>query len=417
MKVVGVIAEYNPFHNGHKYHLEKVKELTGADFCIVVMSGDFVQRGAPALIDKYSRAKMALLNGADLVLELPLYYATSSAENFAAGAVALLDRLGIVDTICFGSECGDISILNTIAEILVEEPEDYLDALRRNLKEGLSYPSARNTALTHTRKELSEHLSVLRSPNNILGIEYLKALRRRKSSIVPFTNLRIGSDYHDTRMRQNQSSAIAIRQSLERMDNLLFIASQVPTNVFQIMEEHFHINYPIYQQDISLLLKHRLLQYQQKGYTEFVDVTEDLSDKILKNLEFYKSCGDFCELLKSKDMTYTRISRCLLHILLDVKKDTLQKFIADDYIYYARILGLKQSSTDMLNAIKLTSSVPLLSKLADAENILNTVPHAEHALEMLQSDIFAAHIYDSVATDKYRTVLPNEYRRQIVKVR
>lgn len=417
MKVAGVIAEYNPFHNGHKYHLEKIKEMTNADYCIVVMSGDFVQRGAPAFIDKYSRTKMALLNGADLVIELPVYYATSSAENFAAGAIALLDRLGVVDTICFGSECGDISVLNTFAKILAEESEEFSGALRRNLRDGLSYPVARNNALTFVHKELAEHMDVLSSPNNILGIEYIKALHRRKSSIIPVTNLRVGSDYHDTRLSQNKSSAIAIRQSLEQMDNLLLIASQVPPTAFQILEEHFHVNYPIFQQDISLPLKYKLLQYQKKGYTDFVDIGEDLSDKISKNLELFTSCKDFCELLKSKDMTHTRISRCLLHILLDIKKDILQQFIRDDYVYYARILGLKQNATELLSAVKKNASLPLISKLADAENVLSSDTQSTYALEMLHSDIFAAHVYDSIATNKYHTMLPNEYRRQIVKVR
>lgn len=414
MKTVGVIAEYNPFHNGHKYHLKKVKELTGADFCIVVMSGDFVQRGTPALIDKYSRTKMALLNGADLVFELPAYYAVSSAENFAAGAIALLDRLGTVDAICFGSESGDISVLSSFAQVLSEESSDFSEALRQNLKDGLSYPVARNNALTFVHKELSAYIDVLTSPNNILGIEYLKALLRRKSSITPLTNLRVGNDYHDTRLLQNKSSAIAIRQSLERMDNLLLIASQVPTSVFQILEEHFHVNYPIYQQDISLLLKYKLLLCQEKGYTDFVDVTEDLSDKIQKNLELYTGCQDFCELLKSKDMTYTRISRCLLHILLDIKKESLKQFIADDYVYYARLLGLRQGCSELLSAIKLNASIPIISKLADAETLLSG---SSSAMELLNSDIFSAHIYDSIATNKFHTLLPNEYRRQIVKVR
>ena len=417
MNVVGVIAEYNPFHNGHKYQLDKIKEMTHADYCIVVMSGDFVQRGAPALIDKYSRAKMALQNGADLVLELPVYYATSSAEYFAAGAIALLDRLGVVNGICFGSECGDISILSSFAKVLSEESTDFSEALRHNLRDGLSYPVARNNALTFAHKELTEHIDILSSPNNILGIEYIKALYRRKSSIVPLTNLRIGSDYHDTRLSQNKSSATAIRHSLEHMDNLLLIASQVPSSVFQILEEHFHVNYPIYQQDISLPLKYKLLQYHNKGYTDFADINADLSDKIQKKLELFTSCQDFCEQLKSKEMTYTRISRCLLHILLDIKKESLQKFIAEDFVYYGRILGLKQSSTEILNAIKTAASIPLISKLADSENILKSVPYSEHALEMLHNDIFAAHVYDSVATNKFHTYLPNEYRRKIVKVR
>lgn len=417
MKIVGVIAEYNPFHNGHAYHLKKAKELTGADFCIAVMSGNFMQRGEPALIDKYSRTKMALLNGCDLVLELPVCYAVSSAENFAAGAIALLDRLGVVDAVCFGSECGDITALNSFAEILAKQPADYVEALLNHLKTGLSYPAARNAALLSTHKELAGYADVLNSPNNVLGIEYCKALLRRKSSITPVTIKRNGGEYNDTRMVSPQSSALSIRQSLEQKDNPLFIASQVPTTVFQILEEHFHVNYPIYPKDISLLLKYKLLQYQQKGYTEFLDVTDDFSDKILKNLEFYKTFEEFCDLLKSKDMTYTRISRCLLHILLDIKKEDLKLFTADDYVYYARILGIKQSSADILNAIKKRASIPLLSKLSDAEALLNDGAHPANAVRMLQNDIFAAHLYDSVATDKYLTNLPNEYRRQIVKVR
>lgn len=417
MNVVGVITEYNPFHNGHKYQLDKIKELTHADYCVVVMSGDFVQRGSPALIDKYSRTKMALLNGADLVLELPVYYATGSAEYFAAGAIALLDRLGIVNSICFGSECGDISVLSSFAKVLAEESTEFAEALRHNLCDGLSYPVARNNALTFVHKELAEHMDVLSSPNNILGIEYIKALYRRNSNIVPFTNKRLGSGYHDTILSQSNSSATAIRHSLEQMDNLLLIANHVPSNVFQILEEHFHVNYPIYQQDFSLPLNYKLLQHYNNGYMEFADITADLSDKIKKNLEQFTSCQEFCELLKSKDMTYTRISRCLLHILLDIRKTSLQNFIADDYVYYARILGLKQSSTDILNAIKTNTSIPLISKLADAENILMNTKYPEHALEMLYSDIFAAHVYDSVATNKFHTYLPNEYRRQIVKVR
>ncbi len=414
MKVTGIIAEYNPFHNGHKFHLDKVKELTGSDYCIVVMSGNFVQRGTPALIDKYSRAKMALLNGADLVLELPAYYAVSSAENFASGAIALLDRLGVVDHVCFGSESGDISVLTRFANVLSEESPEFSEALRHNLKDGLSFPVARNNALTFVYKELAEHIDALNSPNNILGIEYIKALLRRKSSIKPLTNLRVGSDYHDTRLLQNKSSAIAIRQSLEHMDNLLLIANQVPVNVFQIMEDHFHVNYPVFQQDLSLALKYKLLENQKDGYTDFVDITEDLSDKILKNLEQFTCFKDFCELLKSKDMTYARISRCLTHILLDMKKKSLEQFIRDDFVYYARILGFKQSSTDLLSEIKQHATVPLLSKMADADSILGDCAPAK---EMLENDIFAAHVYDSVSTHKYRTVLPNEYRRQIVKVR
>lgn len=414
MKTVGIIAEYNPFHNGHKFHIQDAKKLTGADYCIVVMSGNFVQRGTPAMIDKYARTKMALLNGADLVIELPVYYAVSSAENFAAGAVSLLDRLGVVNSICFGSECGNISVLSEFAGILSEESSEFSEVLRKNLKDGLSYPVARNNAFAAVHKELTGHLDVLSSPNNILGIEYIKALIRRKSAIRPFASLRTGSDYHDADLLQTNSSATAIRHSLEQMDNLLLIANKIPSNVYQIMEEHFHVNYPIYQQDLSLLLKYKLISNSRDGYTDFVDITEDLSDKIRKNLESYTDFGNFCEALNSKDMTYTRISRCLLHILLDIKKDTLSQFITDDYVYYARVLGLRQSASELLNTMKRNASLPLISKLADAKDVLKG---SANAVEMLNSDIFASHVYDAVATDKFHTALPNEYRRQIVKVR
>lgn len=414
IKTVGVIAEYNPFHNGHKYQLQKARELTGADVCIVVMSGDFVQRGTPALIDKYARTKMALQNGADLVFELPSYYSLSSAENFAAGAVALLDRLGVVNCLCFGSESGNISVLRAFAGVLSEESPAFGDALRKNLRDGLSYPTARNNALAFIYPELADHIDALNSPNNILGIEYLKALSRRNSTIRPYTHMRTGSDYHDTRLIELNSSATAIRHSLEQTDNLLLIGSKVPSNVFQILEEHFHVNYPVYEQDLSLLLKYKLLRYEVSGYTDFIDVTPDLSDKIQKNLEAFTSFKEFCDLLKSKDLTYTRISRCLLHILLDMKKDALNRFVSEDYIYYARLLGFRQSALEVLGEIKKKTSVPLLSKLADADTILTD---SANALEMLHNDIFCAHVYDAAATDKFHTLLPNEYRRQIVKVR
>lgn len=414
MKTVGIIAEYNPFHNGHKFHIQDAKKLAGADYCIVVMSGNFVQRGTPAMIDKYARTKMALLNGADLVIELPVYYAVSSADHFAAGAVALLDRLGVVNSICFGSECGNISVLKTFADIFSEESTAFSETLKKNLRDGLSYPVARNNALSAVHSELAEYMDVLSSPNNILGIEYIKSLKKRKSSMIPYASLRTGSDYHDASLIHPNSSATAIRHSLEQMDNLLLIANKIPSNVYQIMEEHFHVNYPIYQQDLSLLLKYKLISYSKEGYTDFVDVTDDLSDKILKNLEAYTSFHDFCELLKSKDITYTRISRCLLHILLDIKKDTLSQFISDDYVYYARILGLRQSASELLNSMKKNASLPLISKLADAKDVLKK---SSFAVEMIDSDIFASHVYDAVATDKFHTALPNEYRRQIVKVR
>ena len=193
MKVNGIVAEYNPFHNGHKYLLTESARKTGADYTVVVMSGDFVQRGAPAITDKFSRAQMALACGADLVLELPALYAAASAEFFAEGAVALFNGLNVVTDLCFGSECGDVSILRQIAEILAEEPEAYSLSLKQYLRQGLSYPNARNEALIQNYPFLGHHKNVFSSPNNILGIEYIKAILRSGSSLHPVTVLRTGA--------------------------------------------------------------------------------------------------------------------------------------------------------------------------------------------------------------------------------
>ena len=215
MKIVGLIAEYNPFHNGHEYHIQKAKEVTGADTVIVVMSGNFVQRGAPAIMPKHLRAKVALKSGASLVLELPVCFATGSAEYFAQGAVALLDSLGCVDALCFGSECGDIQPLTRIAEVLSDEPEEYRALLRASLKEGLPFPSARERALQDYLHDpaLSR---ILASPNNTLGVEYIKALIRQDSTIRPYTILRKDSRYHADTLEPagNFSSATAIRRLL-----------------------------------------------------------------------------------------------------------------------------------------------------------------------------------------------------------
>lgn len=213
MKTVGLITEYNPFHNGHLYHIEKAKELTGADRVIVIMSGDYVQRGTPAVLSKHSRAHMALLNGASVVLELPVCYSCASAEFFAKGAVSVLDGLGCIDALCFGSECGNLEHLTSIAHLLSAEPETYRHHLQSSLKNGMSFPAARCHALKKMTGDAYAS-QILSDPNNILGIEYLKALKKLNSPIVPFTLKREFSGYHDTELHDCSSSASAIRKVL-----------------------------------------------------------------------------------------------------------------------------------------------------------------------------------------------------------
>lgn len=396
MKIVGLIAEYNPFHNGHQYHIEKAKEITGADHIIVVMSGNFVQRGTPAIMPKHLRAEMALKAGASLVIELPVCYATASAEYFAYGAVSLLDKLGCVDAICFGSECGDISQLEQIAKIISDEPAEYKVLLLSYLRDGNSYPLARQKALKEYLK--SDTLDqVVGQPNNILGIEYIKALYKLKSNMLPYTTTRVSSNYHDTELQEKYSSASAIRKKISESE-LIHLDNQIPEASIALLKEHYQKRYPVVSNDFSLLLKYKLLNKPKTSLLEYADVSEELANRIINQLNQYIDFEQFCDLLKTKEVTYTRISRALLHILLDIKKKDCND------VYYAHVLGFRKDSTSVLTQIKQTSSIPLISKLTNVD------------CPMLEQDIYVSNLYESVITDKFKTPFINEYEHPIVLV-
>lgn len=394
MKIVGLIAEYNPFHNGHQYHIEKAKKITGADAAIVVMSGNFVQRGTPAIMPKHLRAKTALKSGASLVIELPVCYATGTAEQFAYGAVSILNSLGCVDSICFGSECGDINVLNELAKILYNEPDEYKECLQKYLRSGLSFPLARQKAIEEIYPS-QDFSDILEQPNNILGIEYLKALYRLNSNIKPYTIQRISSQYHDVDLQEEFSSATALRQVIGQnsLDNL---AGQIPITSINIFEENYRKRYPIFINDFSLLLKYRLLNETKSSLTEYADVSEELANRICNQLNNFVSYEQFCELLKTKEVTYSRISRALLHILLGIKKT--------DYadIQYARVLGFRKDDSNVLTMIKDNAAIPMITKIVQQTDSL------------LDIDIYASNLYESVVTDKFETPFTNEYEHQIV---
>lgn len=402
MKVVGIVAEYNPFHKGHAYHIKKAKEVTGSDYCIVVMSGDYTQRGVPAMIDKHSRAKMALLNGADLVIELPVRFATASAEGFAYNAISLLNATGVVTDVCFGSECGNTEKLSKIAKVLLEEPDEYKEVLKHELKNGHSYPVARNIALQGLDCWDFDSLKILSMPNNILGIEYIKALMKLNSKMNAVTIKRRGSNYNDCSLSELYSSAMAIRSSIASTDNLENILSEVPKNVYDIMKEQQNITFPIVPDDFSGMLHYKLLSEKDNGFTQYIDVSSDLSDRIAKNVYQYKNYESFCDLLKTKNMTYTRISRCLLHILLDLK-------VADEYQpSYLRILGINTEAKELSKALKENASLPLISKLADAKSSLS-----EDAFDLLKEDVFASNLYDTVLSHKFDSEFISDYQKQM----
>jgi len=401
MKIVGLIAEYNPFHNGHKYHIEKAKELANADYAVIVMSGNFVQRGAPAIMPKHMRAEAALQSGADLVIELPVYYATGTAEQFAYGAVSLLDKLGCIDSICFGSECGDINLLSNVVRLLCDETDEYKDVLQAYLRSGMSFPLARQNALDKLYPN-GNYGQILSEPNNILGIEYLKALYRLNSNIEPITIQREVSHYHDTELQEQFSSASALRSTITDA-NFAKLYGQIPSECMPSLEDGYQVRYPVYANDFSLLLKYKLLNETSMSLVEYADVSEELANRIYNRLNDYVSFDQFCELLKTKEITYTRISRALIHILLGVKKNDYQE------IGYARVLGFRKNSSDLLAYIKKTSSLPLISKLSASDNF------AEHAKKMLGIDVFASNLYESVVTEKFKTAFINEFKQSIIK--
>ena len=428
MKIVGLITEYNPFHNGHKYHIEQAKKITGADAAIVVMSGDYVQRGMPAIMPKRLRAEMALNCGAAAVFELPVCYSTGSAELFALGAVSLLDKLGIVDYLCFGSECNDLQGLQAIADILCEEPTEYKQLLQEALRSGLSFPAARQEALG-TIMKTADSSFLLNDPNNILGVEYLKALRRLNSNITPCTIKRQDSHYHDRTLRTTYSSASAIRslfaysdsfcaasEGLHRSGHTRFsgisgeLAKQVPSSCFKLLEENHQVLYPISEQDFSLLLKYKLLNKTPEKLIRYADVSEELANRIYANLNNFFDYRQFCELLKTKEVTQTRINRALLHIMLGIKKINVDEYIRNGYLMYARLLGFRKDSSKLLTKLSKKSTLPILTKLSEIEEL------PELGQEMLRHDMLASNLYTSVVTDKFKTAFQNEYKQGILKL-
>ncbi len=411
MKVNGIIAEYNPFHNGHKYQLTQALKCTGARYTVVVMSGNFVQRGAPALTDKFARARMALENGADLVLELPSLFATASAEYFATGAVSLIDQLGVVTDLCFGSECGDAELLTQIAHILLDEPPAFVNSLRQYLRQGLSYPNARTEALIQNYPFLNQYKGVFSSPNNILGIEYIRAILKSNSSLSPVTIQRRGPGYHSRLPEEEHCSALAIRQALYSGADESFLHSSMPESAASILSEQLKKTGAMRSNDLSDVLYYKLTMEKETGYEKYLDVSSDLSDRICRHMDEFHSFDGFCDLLKTKEMTYTRISRCLLHILLDIKKSDMERAKAMGYTPYARVLGFRRASSPLLGEIKEHADIPLVTKLADAASVLG-----KSALDMLSQNIQIGQIYNGIASHKSGTAPANEISTPIVIV-
>lgn len=404
MKVTAIIAEYNPFHKGHEYQLMHAKESTGADYILVIMSGDFTQRGEPAVIDKYTRAKMAVMNGADLVIELPLYYATGSAEYFAKGAISLLQKLGMVNYLAFGSECGDMGPLTKIADLLAFPSDKLTESISSYIKTGMTFPKARMTALSDLYPDEPEMAEILSSPNNILGIEYIKALKQLNSDIIPFTTKRKGAGYNDSALSGDYVSALSIREAFDRGLTPDLLNEKLPKSCLDILSAEQGKSFPVTLNDFSDMLLYKLMSERHIGFASYFDVTKDLSDRICNHLEQYKNPRSFMELLKTKELTYTRISRALLHILLNIKETDI-----DSQTYYGRVLAAKKESLPLISMITKTSCIPLITRFSDTKSITEPV-----AQNQLLSDMNADALYQAVVSQKFNTEFRNENKRRIL---
>ncbi len=336
MKLLGIIAEYNPFHNGHFYQLQKAKQMTKADAVVVIMSGNFVQRGEPAILDKWTRTHMALCSGADIVIELPVLYATASAEYFAYGAVKLLDEIGITD-ICFGSELGEIKPLQQIAQLLLEEPESFRKLLKQALESGISYASARSFALAQFYPAAKD---ILFQSNNILAVEYLKSLLKLNSAIRPHTIARKGSAYHDITL-QPMASATALRNAISQ-NHVKEIKEQIPPQCYAILQQNIaQGKAPIFLEHFTEAFHYCIRTHSPESIKNIFEVKEGLENRIYKAFDTNYDINSIISFIKSKRYTQTHIQRMLLHILLQIQTQDIHLFCQSPSPSYIRISSRK----------------------------------------------------------------------------
>lgn len=441
MSTVGIIAEYNPFHNGHMLHLNRAKELTGADHALSVMSGNFLQRGLPAFCDKYSRAFLAVSCGLDAVFELPFIYAVSGAGEFAAAGISLLDNLGAVDYVAFGAEDNVPELFEEISQLLAEEPEEYSLRLRSLLKGGHSYASARAAALSEILGDTCA--DIINKPNNILAIEYCTALKKTGSHIKPMIITRKYSDYNSTELNPAISSASAINRAIYDTGSYNNIKGNVPEAVYSFIADNFNRKLPIYHDDMSQLLQHRRLfsditdpasnpnsrkygsinpdgNLSDKKYgsinpdgnlsskytgTEIYDMSTELENR-LRKLPLNDTISNVAGTLKTRNYTYTRVCRALVHYIFGVTGEEFQREKADGYIRYARLLSFRRDSGALLREIKNKATAPVITKMADtAPEILDSV--------QMKYDLMATNIYNNMVYNKFGEILPNDFTANI----
>ncbi len=407
-KVLGIIAEYNPFHNGHLLHLTKSKEETGAKYSICIMSGNFVQRGNTSIVNKWVKTEMALKSGIDLVLELPTVYSISSAENFAEGAIKLLNSLKIVDTVSFGSENSDIDILNRISGILYEEPKPYVEFLNQELKKGLSFPKARENAILLYLND-KKYSNILNQPNNTLAIEYLKALKKYKSHIIPIAIKREKAFYNSNCIVDEYASATAIRNMIVN-SQFNDIRKVMPRLAYDLLMQEIENNQ--YVIDISKFEKEILYSIRRLSTADlkkFPEVNEGLENTIKNAANSCNTLAELINIIKSKRYTQTRIQRILLYILLNITKKDM--YISRKTVPYARILGYSPKGKELISEIY--NANPKITLITSVKNFFDSSNNKTYK-HMLSKDILATNIY--TLAYKNDSVANLDYTKKIVTI-
>lgn len=401
-KTIGIIAEFNPFHNGHEYLIREAKKLSGADHVLVVMSGDYVQRGTPAICSKYIRTEMALAGGADAVIEMPVSVSTGSSRRFAEGAIAILQASGVVDELWFGSEEGSIEPFLSAAAVLSDESSEFQKEIKDQLKKGLSYPAAREKALRLSAPAGGEHLS-LSGPNNILGLEYCIALKKSHSRIVPRTLPRVGCGHNSiyagsSGFREAFLSSTAIRSCLLNEGLTGSIQNSVPPDVFSVCQREKN-DLCVSEDDFSDFLSYQLIKEDAESLTDYLDVTGDLAERIVNNRMEFISFSQYTDLLKTKNTTRTQISRALLHIVLGITPEDFHRAVHPAYL---RLLGFRREGEALLKQIKANSAVPLVTRPKMISGGYD------------RCDLFASNLYESVSARKAGRHARHEYENHII---
>ncbi|WP_219836625.1 nucleotidyltransferase [Paenibacillus sp. R14(2021)] len=404
MRTVGIIVEYNPFHNGHHYHLQQSLKITESDAVVAVMSGHFLQRGEPALLNKWTRAEMALRGGCDVVIELPVAYSTQAAEWFAYGACALLEATGVVDALCFGSEAGDIAPLRRVARLLAHEPESFGRLMADELRTGASYPAAYSGAVRAFMAAADDQEAAafaFEQPNNTLGLHYLLALERLGSAIEPFSLRREKAGYSQTSITDAQiASATAIRKLVAESASPEHAAPFVPPSTMELLlRDHAAGRGQNSWKQYAPTLFHKLVSESVSDLGGYYEMNEGLEYRVKRILP---KLGDIAfetllEQLKTKRYTRTKLQRAMLAVLLGHRKELLAPDRLRSGIQYIRVLGYSPRGQELLKRMRKSAKLPILSSAASADGML---PYLE--LDIQATSAYALGWKDAGPRDLFR---------------